>query len=782
MRDLGDWGIFDIERAFLDFLGGEGVYLASGEGLKIDGRKHRCTLSGDKPRSKNGEYRIFNDEFPRAWLHNWRTGEFYMWDPRGDADFHSLSAAEREALAEKWERERAEAARKKASSHAEASALARRKWAAATPADASHKYASRKRLRSVHGARILGQDLLWPLFDTSGAVVNVHTIPQRDGAKKLFETSAPKRGNFGVIYMDVPSSGGPSSASSPSAPSDARADDKGAEASGAPSGFDEARLSARVWIAEGWATACSVAEATGDAVIIGCDAGNLLPVVKNVRRLWPEKEFVVAADNDRHTAGNPGATAAIKVFEETGVPFVYPDFAQDDEGTDWNDYAVKNGLKKTRALMLKKLEAFKNEGLYKLKHREPQFVDLTEGGRPLGTVENLRALLAFAGMTVSYDEIKKEEVFSMPGRTWCGDNAKNAAMGEILSLCSRWRMPKGNIDPLISNIGSQNIVNPVKDWILSEPWDGFSRLQNVYDSLVEEKDFPRGFKETLVRRWLISGVAAVFMQSGFRCRGVLTFVGGQGIGKTTWFRILFGKDEFFSEGVGLNLKDKDSVKAAISAWGVEYGELEGTFNRSEVPILKAFLTRGSDKLRMPWSRRESDFQRRTIYGATVNQRQFLIDDTGNSRWWCIPLVKIMPLDRGEMQQMWREVYERYYLMHLKEPKNDEYRWWLTKEEDALLAELNQEFEVPSSIEEMIAVGLEWKAIPEIWRYATTTQVLYDCGYPPTSTPKPGDVIKAGKVLAKLTGGKSRPMGHSNARMWRVPPKRTIPLEVSEDDL
>ena len=279
-----------------------------------------------------------------------------------------------------------------------------------------------------------------------------------------------------------------------------------------------------------------------------------------------------------------------------------------------------------------------------------------------------------------------------------------------------------------------------------------------------------------MRRWLISGVAAVFMKRGFRCRGVLTFVGGQGIGKTTWFRTLFGRDDFFSEGVGLNLKDKDSVKAAISAWGVEYGELEGTFNRSELPILKAFLTRGSDKMRMPWSRKESDFQRRTIYGATVNQRQFLIDDTGNARWWCIPLARITALDRGEMQQMWREVYERYYLMYLKEPKNEDCQWWLTKEEDALLAERNREFEVPSSVEEIIASRLEWECMRELWELKTTTQILHECGYPPGDI-KTGTLIKAGKVLAKLTGETSKPMGHANARMWRVPPKKTVFADI-----
>ena len=63
-----------------------------------------------------------------------------------------------------------------------------------------------------------------------------------------------------------------------------------------------------------------------------------------------------------------------------------------------------------------------------------------------------------------------------------------------------------------------------------------------------------------------------------------------------------------------------------------------------------------------------------------------------------------------MQQMWREVYERFYLAHLREPNNEDYQWWLTKEEDILLEKLNHEFEVPSGIEEMIVAGLHARAV------------------------------------------------------------------------
>ena len=752
-----EFSAYEIERRFLEFLSREGVFFVSGTQLKLDGKKHRVGLEGHKNGNKDGEYKIFADNYPQGWLHDWRSGEYYFWKLYDqDSSYKNMTPEEKQALAEQWEKEREIKKQEEASVRAHASRIAMMKWEAATSKGAiSHPYAVRKGLTDVFCAKVLGSDLIIPLYDTSGAVVNIQTINTK--GQKYFPANAPKAGNFSILHNSLAISQSPCSR---------------AECSDEKSNIIELPLSSRTWITEGYATGSTVASATGESVIVAIDAGNLLPVVKNIRRLWPETEFVIAADNDHKTSGNPGLSAALKVFEETGIPFVFPYFEKDDEGTDWNDYAASFGIKKCRAHILHSLNSFKKKGLYVLKHREPLFVDTTDSGRPLGTVENLRALLNFAGMSVSYDEIKKEEVFSLPGRSYCGDNAKNAAIGEILSLCSRWRMPKSDIEPLISNIGSQNIINPVKDWILSEPWDGINRIQNIYDSVVEESSFPRAFKETLIRRWLISGVAAAFMKRGFHCRGVLTFIGGQGIGKTTWFRTIAGKDEFFSEGLGLNLKDKDSIKSAISSWCVEFGELEATFNRSELPILKSFLTRSSDKIRMPWSRKESDFQRRTFYGATVNQRQILLDDTGNGRWWCIPLERIDMIQKNEMQQMWRQVYECYYLKYTEDKHNKDCQWWLSKEEDAMLEEQNKEFEVPSGVEEMIVSGLEWESSRSFWSFRTTTQILHECGYPP-ALPKPGELIKASKVLHKLTGEKSKPMGHSNARMWFVPPKKTI---------
>jgi putative DNA primase/helicase len=68
---------------------------------------------------------------------------------------------------------------------------------------------------------------------------------------------------------------------------------------------------ARVIICEGWATGCTLAEDDPTALVLAAiDAGNLEAVAVSARRRWPNAEMVIAGDDDRLTAGNPGATKA----------------------------------------------------------------------------------------------------------------------------------------------------------------------------------------------------------------------------------------------------------------------------------------------------------------------------------------------------------------------------------------------------------------------------------------------------------------------------------------
>jgi putative DNA primase/helicase len=80
-------------------------------------------------------------------------------------------------------------------------------------------------------------------------------------------------------------------------------------------------------IAEGYATGASIHEATGHAVAVAFDAGNLLPVAKACRRRYPHAKVLIAADDDFATKGNPGVNAASAAALAVDGGWVAPVFA-----------------------------------------------------------------------------------------------------------------------------------------------------------------------------------------------------------------------------------------------------------------------------------------------------------------------------------------------------------------------------------------------------------------------------------------------------------------------
>ena len=92
-------------------------------------------------------------------------------------------------------------------------------------------------------------------------------------------------------------------------------------------------------VCEGFATGASIHEATGQPVAVAFDSGNLEPVAKSLRKLYPDAALIVAADDDHQTEGNPGRKAANGVAKAVGGVVVVPMFPADrpDKATDFND-------------------------------------------------------------------------------------------------------------------------------------------------------------------------------------------------------------------------------------------------------------------------------------------------------------------------------------------------------------------------------------------------------------------------------------------------------------
>lgn len=370
------------------------------------------------------------------------------------------------------------------------------------------------------------------------------------------------------------------------------------------------------------------------------------------------------------------------------------------------------------------------------------FPDLSSKGRPLNTIENMQALMQAHGVGCRYNLVSKAVELTMPGWSGTADNRDNTSLAMLASAAARFSMPRESLVEYVKTIADRQAYSPVAEWIQSRPWDGVDRLPAFLETIEAEDS---ALRDVLLRRWLISAVAAAMKPVGFWCKGVLTLQGEQNLGKTSWFRALVPQElrHLILEGMHLDAENRDHVMTAVSHWLVELGELEATLRR-DIESLKAFISKTADRLRRPYDRTDSEYPRRTVFFASVNSDRFLKDATGNTRFWVLRCKRINHAHGIDMQQLWAQVFEQMY-------RQGE-QWHLTSAEESLLWAGNDQFREISPIEEMIPLRFDLNVKPQ--QEATATQVLLALGFDkPTRTQQ----IETGQALKSL-GVKSRRKG------------------------
>lgn len=384
------------------------------------------------------------------------------------------------------------------------------------------------------------------------------------------------------------------------------------------------------------------------------------------------------------------------------------------------------------------------------------FPDRGERGPP-PTVANVAYLLEQHGVTARYNVIKKKLEITIPGISMTADNTDNVAMTHILSLAAQNGINTGLVPASVEAIADRHAYNPVEDWIRSRNWDGVDRLPDFYATLGVREGYPEDLKRTLMRKWLLSGVAAALMPTGFKCRGVLTLQGAQGIGKTSWGKRLIS-DPLLADSViktdhHLDGGNKDSLITAVTHFIVEIGELDSSFRR-DVSRLKGFLTADTDKVRRPYARTESEYPRRTIFYATVNDPTFLVDDSGNSRWWTIPVVTIDYDHDIDMQQLFAEMAREFEAGA---------EWWLAPEEERALESQNEAHKTVSVVRDKVLALIDLDGTnTEVVSSLTPTELLYLAGVERPTNPQ---AKECGGLLRELFGEPRRVNGRDK---WRVP--------------
>ncbi|MFH5834564.1 VapE domain-containing protein [Proteiniclasticum sp. C24MP] len=206
---------------------------------------------------------------------------------------------------------------------------------------------------------------------------------------------------------------------------------------------------------------------------------------------------------------------------------------------------------------------------------------------------------------------------------------------------------------------TKHSFHPVRDYLETLEWDGIPRLDYLLIDYLGTPDTP--YHRATIRIHLAAAVARV-MRPGFKYDTMLSLTGAQGIGKSTFIRVL-GRNQWFSDSL-TTVQGKEAYEQLQGVWLLEIAEMMAT-KKAEQEAIKLFLSKTEDIYREAYGRRTVRHKRQCVFFATTNDNEFLRDRTGDRRYWPVkcgeqePKKSIFDDLPEEIDQVWAEALEVY---------------------------------------------------------------------------------------------------------------------------
>ena len=203
----------------------------------------------------------------------------------------------------------------------------------------------------------------------------------------------------------------------------------------------------------------------------------------------------------------------------------------------------------------------------------------------------------------------------------------------------------------------QNSYHPVRDYLNGLEWDGTERIRFCL------RHFLGAAADTYtceaLKLFFLGAIHRAY-RPGCKFEVMLCLVGGQGAGKSTFFRLLAVRDEWFSDD--LRRLDDDNVYRKLQGhWIIEMSEMIATGNAKSIEEIKSFLSRQKEVYKIPYETHPADRPRQCVFGGTSNALDFLpLDRSGNRRF----LPVLVNPEQAEVHILEDEAASRAYISQL----------------------------------------------------------------------------------------------------------------------
>ena len=203
-------------------------------------------------------------------------------------------------------------------------------------------------------------------------------------------------------------------------------------------------------------------------------------------------------------------------------------------------------------------------------------------------------------------------------------------------------------------VANENRFHPIQEYLQALRWDGQLRIPHALHRFLGAEECL--FNTECLKIFMLGAISRVF-HPGIKFELMLCLVGSQGAGKSSFFRLLAVRDEWFSDD--LKKIDDDNVYRKMQGhWIIEMSEMLATASAKSIEEIRSFISRQKETYKVPYDIHPEDRPRQCVFAGTSNSLDFLpLDRAGNRRF--LP-VMVEP-DKAEVHILENEAAARAYI-------------------------------------------------------------------------------------------------------------------------
>jgi predicted P-loop ATPase len=265
-----------------------------------------------------------------------------------------------------------------------------------------------------------------------------------------------------------------------------------------------------------------------------------------------------------------------------------------------------------------------------------------------------------------------------------------------VKLNNNFTISKENFEDALYSSHCSKRFDPFKDYLKRLPlWDGTDYIAEYFKQIQLDNETDRNYLLEGFKKWFVALVVSLVedeIDMFYINQICLVFTGKQGRFKTTFFQRLLPKElqKYFYAGkfiIGL----KDHEKYLATKIIINFDEL-AAFNKHDNESVKSLITQAQVETRLPYKAKDIRLKRRASFCGTINNPEFLRDDSGERRFF---VMEISDIDlRTDLN------VDNLYAQALALYKN-QFQYWFNRDDIDVLEEFNAKFKLRSMEEELI---------------------------------------------------------------------------------